>query len=122
MGRKLPERRDASVSGSTVKWGWNPKRIKSTDQRQLMSDDDDIPVLRDAVARRQPLKLSPEEIDELCADINAAAAELIDKLLAEAMREAEYTLRQQVNERLTDELPMLIEKTLQDKLSESSDN
>ena len=87
-----------------------------------MSDDDDIPVLRDAVARRQPLKLSPEEIDELCADINAAAAELIDKLLAEAMREAEYTLRQQVNERLTDELPMLIEKTLQDKLSESSDN
>ena len=87
-----------------------------------MSDDDDIPVLRDAVARRQPLKLSPEEIDELCADINDAAAELIDKLLAEAMREAEYTLRQQVNERLKDELPTLIEKTLQDKLSESSDN
>ena len=28
-----------------------------------MSDDDDIPVLRDAVARRQPLKLSPEEIE-----------------------------------------------------------
>ena len=87
-----------------------------------MSDDDDIPVLRDAVARRQPLKLSPEEIDELCAGINAAAAELIDKLLAEAMREAEYTLRQQVNERLNDELPGLIEKALQEKLSKSSNN
>jgi hypothetical protein len=88
----------------------------------LMSDDDDIPVLRDAVARRQPLKLSPEEIDDLCAGINTAAAELIDKLLAEAMREAEYTLRLQVNERLSDELPELIEKTLQEKLSKSSTN
>jgi hypothetical protein len=87
-----------------------------------MSDDDDIPVLRDAVARRQPLKLSPEEIDDLCAGINTAAAELIDKLLAEAMREAEYTLRLQVNERLSDELPELIEKTLQEKLSKSSTN
>jgi hypothetical protein len=88
----------------------------------LMSDDDDIPVLRDAVARRQPLKLSPEEIDDICAGINTAAAELIDKLLAEAMREAEYTLRLQVNERLSDELPELIEKTLQEKLSKSSTN
>jgi hypothetical protein len=87
-----------------------------------MSDDDDIPVLRDAVARRQPLKLSPEEIDDLCAGINTAAAELIDKLLAEAMREAEYTLRLQVNERLSDELPELIEKTLHEKLSKSSTN
>jgi hypothetical protein len=87
-----------------------------------MSDDDDIPVLRDAVARRQPLKLSPEEIDDICAGINTAAAELIDKLLAEAMREAEYTLRLQVNERLSDELPELIEKTLQEKLSKSSTN
>ena len=87
-----------------------------------MSDDDDIPVLRDAVARRQPLKLSPEEIDDICAGINTAAAELIDKLLAEAMREAEYTLRLQVNERLSDELPELIEKTLQENLSKSSNN
>jgi len=87
-----------------------------------MSDDDDIPVLRDAVARRQPLKLSPEEIDDICAGINASASELIDKLLAEAMREAEYTLRQQVNERLNDELPGLIEKALQEKLSKSSNN
>ena len=85
-----------------------------------MSDDDDIPVLRDAVARRQTLKLSPDEIDDLCAGVNAAASELIDKLLAEAMREAEYTLRLQINERLNDELPTLIERALQEILSKSS--
>ena len=84
-----------------------------------MSEDDDIPVLRDAVARRQPLKLSSDEIDEICAGVNAAASELVDKLLAEAMREAEYTLRMQVNERLKDELPTLIEKALQETLSKS---
>ena len=87
-----------------------------------MSEDDDIPVLRDAVARRQPLKLSSAEIDEICAGVNAAASELVDKLLAEAMREAEYTLRMQVNERLKDELPTLIEKTLQETLSKSSNH
>jgi hypothetical protein len=87
-----------------------------------MSEDDDIPVLRDAVARRQPLKLSSDEIDEICAGVNAAASELVDKLLAEAMREAEYTLRMQVNERLKDELPTLIEKALQETLSKSSNH
>jgi hypothetical protein len=78
--------------------------------------------LRDAVARRQPLKLSSDEIDEICAGVNAAASELVDKLLAEAMREAEYTLRMQVNERLKDELPTLIEKALQETLSKSSNH
>jgi hypothetical protein len=87
-----------------------------------MSEDDDIPVLRDAVARRQQLKLSSDEIDEICAGVNAAASELVDKLLAEAMREAEYTLRMQVNERLKDELPTLIEKALQETLSKSSNH
>ena len=87
-----------------------------------MSEDDDIPVLRDAVARRKTLKLSSDEIDEICAGVNAAASELVDKLLAEAMREAEYTLRLQVNERLNDELPTLIEKAVQETLGKSSNH
>jgi len=85
-----------------------------------MNNDDDIPVLRDAVARKHSPQLSPEEIDAISASINAAASELIDKLLAEAMREAESTLRLQINDRLNDELPVLIEKTLQEKLGKSS--
>jgi hypothetical protein len=87
-----------------------------------MNNDDDIPVLRDAVVRKRSPQLSPEKIDALCADINAAASELIDKLLAEAIREAENTLRLQINDRLNDELPTLIEKTLQEKLGKSSHN
>ena len=85
-----------------------------------MNNDDDIPVLRDAVIRKHSPQLSPEEIDDICAGINAATTELIDKLLAEAVREAENTLRLQINERLNDELPALIEKALQEKLSKSS--
>ena len=85
-----------------------------------MNNDDYIPVLRDAVVRKHSPQLSPEEIDEICAGINAAASELIDKLLAEAMREAENTLRLQIDDRLNDELPALIEKTLQEKLGKPS--
>ena len=85
-----------------------------------MNNDDDIPILRDAVIRKHSPQLSPGEIDEICAGINAAAAELIDKLLAEAVREAENTLRLQISDRLNDELPTLIEKTLQEKLVKSS--
>jgi len=85
-----------------------------------MNNDDDIPVLRDAVIRKHSTQPSPEEIDEICTGINAAASELIDKLLAEAMREAANTLRLQIDDRLTDELPALIEKTLHEKLGKSS--
>ncbi len=85
-----------------------------------MNNDDDIPVLRDAVARKHSPQLSTEEIDAISASINAAASELIDKLLAEAMREAENTLRLQINDRLNDELPVLIEKNLPEKLGKSS--
>jgi hypothetical protein len=78
--------------------------------------NDDIPVLRDAVARRPSPRLSAELIDEICDSISAQAWVLIDKLLAEALREAEETLRIQINDRLTDDLPALIESTLREKL------
>ena len=81
-----------------------------------MSNDDDIPVLRDAVARKPQATVSPEQIDEICDSLSAEAWVLLDKLLVEALREAEERLRLQINDRLNDELPALIEKTLREKL------
>ena len=82
--------------------------------------DDDIPVLRDAVARRPRGNLNQEQVDEICDNISATAAILIDKLVAEALREvledAEQELRARLDERLKDELPALVEKTLREKL------
>ncbi len=79
--------------------------------------DDDIPVLRDAVARKPQQGLTPEQIDELCDSLSANTRLLIDKLIAEAMPEAEEAMRIQINDRLNDELPALIENTLREKLS-----
>ncbi len=87
-----------------------------------MSDDDDIPVLREAVARKPQATLSQEEIDELCDSLSAEAWVLIDKLLAEALREAEESLRFRINDRLSDDLPALIEKTLRERLGAGPDD
>ncbi|MGI9289857.1 MAG: hypothetical protein ACR2QG_01110, partial [Gammaproteobacteria bacterium] len=74
------------------------------------------PVLREAVARKPQATLSQAEIDELCDRLSAEAWVLIDKLLAEALREAEESLRFRINDRLSDDLPALIEKTLRERL------
>jgi hypothetical protein len=79
--------------------------------------DDVIPVLREAVARKPKISLSPEQLDELCDSLSAEAWVLIDKLLADALREAGETLRFQINDRLSNEFPALIEKTLRDRLA-----
>jgi hypothetical protein len=84
-----------------------------------MSDDDDIPVLRDAVARR-PRGLSAEQIDELCDSLSAEAWVLIDKLISDSLKEAEDALRVRINDRLSDELPSLIEKTVREQLEENA--
>ena len=81
-----------------------------------MSSDDDIPVLRDAVIRRQSARLSPAQIDALCDSINASSRALVDSLLAEGLRECEAILRAQINDRLSDELPALIERAMRDNL------
>ena len=81
-----------------------------------MSDDDDIPVLREAIARKPQTVLNQEQIDELCDGISAEAWVLIDKLIAEALREAEETIRFRINDRLSDDLPALIEKSLRERL------
>lgn len=87
-----------------------------------MSDDDDIPVLHDVVARKPQVSFSPEQIDELCDGLSAEAWVLLDKLLAEALREAEESIRIKINDRLSDELPALIEKTLREKLADAFDD
>ncbi len=79
-------------------------------------NDDDIPVLRDAVIRKPSTRLSPTQIDVLCDDMNVSTRTLVDSLLAEGLRECEAILRAQINDRLSDELPALIEKVLRDKL------
>ena len=81
-----------------------------------MSDDDEIPVLREAVARERQPGLTPEQIDEVCDGLSAEAWVLLDKLIADALRDIEETLRFKINERLSDELPALVEKTLREKL------
>ena len=85
-------------------------------------NDDEIPVLRDAVARKPQETLSHEQVDELCDSLSAETWVLIDKLLAEALRETEEALRFKINDRLNDELPALIEKALREKLAPNPDN
>jgi hypothetical protein len=84
--------------------------------------DDEIPVLRNAVARKPQGTLSAEQVDELCDSLSAETWVLIDKLLAEALRETEEALRFKINDRLNDELPALIEKALREKLSAEQDD
>ena len=86
-----------------------------------MSNDNDIPVLRDAVARRPANQLSPEQIDDVCDRLSAEAWVLLDKMLAEALREAEENIRIMMNDRLSAEFPALIEKTLQEALGKARD-
>ena len=81
-----------------------------------MSDDDEIPVLREAVTRKPQPSLSQDKIDELCDCISAEAWVLIDKLIAEALREAEESIRFRINDRLSDDLPTIIEKALREQL------
>lgn len=85
-------------------------------------NDDEIPVLRNAVARKPQETLSQELVDELCDSLSAETWVLIDKLLAEALRETEEALRFKINDRLNDELPALIEKALREKLAPNTDN
>lgn len=87
-----------------------------------MNDNEtDIPVLTDAVARKPGTGLSREQIDALCDSLAADTWVLLDGLLANALRDVQDQLREQLNDRLGDELPALIEKTLQEKLGRAAD-
>ena len=86
-----------------------------------MTDDDDIPVLKDAVARRSP-RLTPKQLDEICASVSEATARLVNSLLAEAMQTVATSIREEISEQLDDELPELIEKTIHKQLGNAPEN
>ena len=85
-----------------------------------MSDDDDIPVLRDAIARRPSTPVTQEQLDDICDSVGTQTRELLDELLAEGLREAEESLRKSIGDRLNDELPALIDTVLRDKLAKDT--
>jgi len=81
-----------------------------------MDEDDEIPVLTEAVRRRVGGTLSDEQLNELCDSLAAETWVLLDSLIAESLRDIEEQLRVRINDRLGDELPRLIEKALHEKL------
>lgn len=80
--------------------------------------DEEIPVLTEAVRRKSARDLTTEQIDEICDALAAEAWVMLDGLIAESLRDVEEQLRLKINDRLGDELPQLIEKTLHEKLGE----
>ena len=85
----------------------------------MSEQDEEIPVLTEAVRRKPGRDLSTEQIDEICDSLAAEAWVMLDGLIAESLRDIEEELRIKINDRLGDELPRLIEKTLHEKLGES---
>lgn len=84
-----------------------------------MEQDEEIPVLTQAIRRKAGGELSSEQIDAICDSLAAEAWVLLDGLIAESLQEIEEKLRVSINDRLGDELPKLIEKTLHEKLGNS---
>ena len=84
-------------------------------------NDDDIPILRDAVARRAGESLSEAQLDDVADRLIAATRQLVDELLEGALQEAEDVLRIRLAERLNDELPGLIDNVLRDRSSGNAD-
>lgn len=83
-----------------------------------MDQDEEIPVLTEVVRRKSGNELSGAQLDELCDSLAAETWVLLDNLIAESLRDVEDTLRVRINDRLGDELPKLIEKTLNEKFGE----
>jgi hypothetical protein len=83
-----------------------------------MTSSNDIPVLRDPVSKKSGLELDPELIENLRARLSADMRTLVDEVLAEALADAQENLRLIVNDRLSEELPDLIEQALKARLGE----
>jgi hypothetical protein len=74
-----------------------------------------IPVLRDIV--NEPARgLSEDDLTALQAELTALTRDVAEQLVGGALRDMEAALYQQLDGRLRDELPTLIEKVLQEHL------
>ena len=87
-------------------------------------DPDALPVLTDTVDEQAVVSHPARDYDTLVAELQtelvAATMNLAEGLLHAAFREVEATLFEQVSNRLRQELPELIDRTLRDRLGDSA--
>ena len=78
-----------------------------------------VPVLRDIV--REPARgLSEDDLTALQTELTALTRDVAEQLVGGALRDMEAALYEQLDGRLRDELPALIEKVLQEHLDRNS--
>ena len=81
--------------------------------------DSAVPVLRDIV--REPARgLSEDDLIALQTELTTLTRDVAEQLVGGALRDMEAALYEQLDGRLRDELPALIEKVLQEHLDRNS--
>lgn len=80
------------------------------------NDDDDIPVLTEAIERTPPPApgLTPAELAHLEHDICASSLKFAETVLRDACQEAEHIMKERVMSALRQEMPALVHRALQD--------
>jgi hypothetical protein len=82
----------------------------------MTSNDDDIPVLTDAIERTSPAgaDVSAEDLERLEARLCSSSLHLAEQMLRDACREAEHVLIERVMSELRAELPRIVSRALRD--------
>jgi hypothetical protein len=87
-----------------------------------MSNDENIPVLTDAVEIKSATTIAAPildefQIDELRKSLTDSAYRLMERQIYSSIREMENTLQEVLTKQLGDELPELIDRILQEHLN-----
>lgn len=83
----------------------------------MSRDEDRIPTLTDVVTVEESAEpLTPEELEELQADISVRVLRLAEELMHSASREMEDVLFSRVFDQLRAQLPGIIDQVLKDRL------
>ncbi|MDZ7643939.1 MAG: hypothetical protein U5K76_06775 [Woeseiaceae bacterium] len=84
----------------------------------MRPDDDDIPILTDAIDRAPATQssLSVDDIDRLQDKLCATSLKIAESTLRDAVRDAEHELRERVMTALRRELPALVRDVLDEHL------
>jgi hypothetical protein len=82
----------------------------------MTGDDDDIPVLTDAIERTTPAAagVSAEELERLEARLCSSSLQLAEQMLRDACREAQHVMIERVMSELRAELPRIVSRALRD--------